>query len=71
MQTVPTWVIALLVCGGLVGLVIATVARRRANANRGNRKPLVRDAKFLRRPLNLIAFLIAAGIFLLGLFWRT
>ncbi|HAY49188.1 MULTISPECIES: hypothetical protein [Thalassospira] len=63
------WGVVMIVVGAAAAMIVARVARRPFR-NRRDYNAVQREKSFLHRPLNLIALLVALGIFVLGLFWK-
>ena len=63
------WGVVMIVVGAAAAMIVARVARRPFRKHPNNAS-IQREKSFLHRPLNLIALLIALGVFMLGLFWR-
>jgi uncharacterized membrane protein YdjX (TVP38/TMEM64 family) len=63
------WGVVMIVVGAAAAMIVARVARRPFR-NRRDGSSVQREKSFLHRPLNLIALLVALGVFVLGLFWK-
>ncbi|MDG4719616.1 MULTISPECIES: hypothetical protein [Thalassospira] len=63
------WGVVMIVVGAAAAMIVARIARRPFRHGRGNAS-VQREKTFLHRPLNLIALLVAVGVFVLGLFWK-
>ena len=63
------WGVVMIVVGAAAAMIVARIARRPFRNSTSNAS-VQREKSFLQRPHNLIALLIAIGIFALGLFWR-